>query len=340
MAEKRPGARGTAKGTAKGPAKPQPKAQPKPKVDLAAELARQAEEFGLTGNDPTKIYGPNGQDVAAVLDELDEIDADTAETLAEAWMETDPAARDVLERALDRNFRRGRFRYELAAAEDSVDTWLSGRMDDAPDDADLWRAVADAARGAVDALILNDVLDDEDYDTLYGAWGATMDSEEEAEEEEAEEGEYGPNSELVADLLGRLADLSANQARKLTKAWKSISSGELRQAHKAAQSLADEDPTWRKQIRAAQNRVSAWPQDLPAAVSPTSARGSELIAIREAALPAAVDAVTALVLADLMDPEDVETLYSAWEDVVGEPALPEFESDESDEEPEEDDGSD
>src|SRR5664280_1672770 len=44
------------------------------RADLEAELARQAEEFGLTGSNPTAIYGPNGEDVEAVLDALSAIE--------------------------------------------------------------------------------------------------------------------------------------------------------------------------------------------------------------------------------------------------------------------------
>jgi hypothetical protein len=40
------------------------------------------------------------------------------------------------------------------------------------------------------------------------------------------------------------------------------------------------------------------------------------------ALPPAIDAVTALVLADLLEPEDAEMLYAPWAEVVGEPKLP------------------
>jgi hypothetical protein len=51
------------------------------------------------------------------------------------------------------------------------------------------------------------------------------------------------------------------------------------------------------------------------------------IAARVAALPPVIDAVSALVLADLLEPEDAEALYAAWDATVGGPKLPEYEED-------------
>ena len=52
--------------------------------------------------------------------------------------------------------------------------------------------------------------------------------------------------------------------------------------------------------------------------------------IRESAGPVLADAVAALVLADIFEPEDAEILYAPWAEVVGAPALPTFEDDEGD----------
>src|SRR5664280_3388783 len=76
-------------------------------AEFEAEIQRQAEEFGLTTDDPKAIYGPNGESVAAVLEALDEIDPDTSERLADAWDAVDPKERDVLDRVLQRRHRGG-----------------------------------------------------------------------------------------------------------------------------------------------------------------------------------------------------------------------------------------
>jgi hypothetical protein len=49
---------------------------------------------------------------------------------------------------------------------------------------------------------------------------------------------------------------------------------------------------------------------------------------RELAGPAIADATAALVLADILEPEEAQILYAPWAAVVGEPALPTYEDDE------------
>ncbi len=305
-------------------------------VDLRAELERQAEEFGLANQDAASIYGENGDAVVEVLDQLDRMDLDTAEQLADAWTARDPAERDIVEREMRRTHRGGRHSYELSAAGDSVSAWLARRLSAEPDDADLWRIVAEAARAAVEALILDQDLDDVDYDALYGAWDEVV-GEGAAEAEEgavdsdeadaAEEQIYGPNTALVTEFLARLGELSGDQARDLAAAWKRQPRGDLRQAHDAVQKLAAEDETWRNQVLAAQKATTAWPKELPLGVDPASRRGAVIVETLTSALPPAVDAVTALVLADLLETEDAETLYRPWTEAIGEPGLPEFEED-------------
>jgi hypothetical protein len=51
---------------------------------------------------------------------------------------------------------------------------------------------------------------------------------------------------------------------------------------------------------------------------------------REVAGPAVADAVAAIAMADMLEPEDAAALYAAWAEVVGEPILPTFEDEEGD----------
>ncbi len=304
-------------------------------ADLQAELQRQAEEFGLTGSNPSAIYGPRGEDVAAVLDALSEIDENRAEQLADAWTAVDPTERDVLERDLLQRSRHGQRGYELSAAEDSVTAWLNSLKLEDDDEAALWTVVADAARGAVQAIILDEDLDDADYDMLYGPWAQVMDAEdgdsaEAGDSGEATEpqGEFGPNTELVRQFLAKLDELTPEQAAELAGSWEEQSKSDLRLAHRATKDLVREDQTWRDQVKAAQDQVASWANrpHLSRPIHPGRTPVDDVEAWARA-LPAAVDAVSALVLADLLEPEDAETLYAPWEATVGEPKLPEFEDD-------------
>jgi hypothetical protein len=54
------------------------RSQEERRAALEAELQRQAEEFGLTGDNPIGLYGPNGEEIAALLDSLGDIDDETA----------------------------------------------------------------------------------------------------------------------------------------------------------------------------------------------------------------------------------------------------------------------
>jgi hypothetical protein len=314
-------------------------------LELQAELDREAEEFGLTAVDTAAAYGANGELVLQVLDDLEAIDVDDAERLADSWLAVDPAERDVVERELRHRHRDGVHGYELTAAEDAIATWLSGKLSSDPDDTELWRIVADAARGAVDALILDEDLDDADYSTLYGAWSEVMEPDEDDEAEASGEGkgkgkagakgtpaaagsqtDYGPNGELVNRLIEKVRDLTTEDAMRLTESWRGQSKADLRQAHAALKDVVEEDATWRAQVKAAQDAVADL---LTAKLVHRATMRTDVMekyrAARQAAMPAAVDAVSALVLADLLEPEDAETLFGPWADTIGDPALPEFE---------------
>ena len=363
-------------------------------LELQRELERQAEEFGLANQSATAVYGSNGEAVADLLDQLEAIDVETAERLADAWLANDPKDIDLVERELSRTHRDGDRYYELAAAESAVTTWLGNRVTAEPEDAQLWRIVAEAARAAVDALVIDEDLDDADYETLYGAWAEVMDAQAEAEpepepapksatkgakgakgaaaatpkgaaaakksgkaakaEEPAEEGEFGPNTGLVRQFFAKLDGLALADLQSLTSAFKEQDRHDLKQAHEEVRRLAKEDETWREQIRGAQELVTEWADRFGSALSPNAAMAGgasaiavaaadlaghgaaarkrmemeQLLAAKREAVPAAVDAVTALVLADLLEPEDGETLFAPWADVIGEPELPEYESEE------------
>ena len=295
-------------------------------AEFEAEIQRQAEEFGLTSDDPKAIYGPNGESVAAVLEALDEIDSETAERLADAWDAIDPSERDVLERVLQRTYRGGSHQYELSAAEDSVAAWLAAQKPTGDEEAEVARIVAAAARDAVDAFILDEELDDVDYETLSGPWLAVMESEDADAEEDAgggegpsddspdseKEGVFGPNTPLLMDMFERLRGLTIDDLVKIERAWKATDREDLKAAHRAVEEAVREDHAWRDQVQVAQEQVVKW----------ASSREG-----RRDFVPPLVDCVAALVLADILEPEEAETLYEPWAAAVGEPKLPTYEDD-------------
>ena len=324
---------------------------------LQAELDREAEEFGLTGSNPTEMYGPNGEDVATLLDSLADIDDETAEALADAYEAVPETERKVAQSVVRRRHRGGGLEGELWAAEHAVSDWLAA-MQLEGDELALYSIVADAATDAVDALVLEDDLADVDFATLYGPWSEIMDAEgdeseaddadeadeaepangsvsgtkeaapaEGADESTKDEGEFGPNTELVLQFLTRLAALTAAETSELVVAWRKQPKEELRIAHRNLQALADEDHKWREQMRLAQEEVFAWMSGRSEKRDYSFGAPQSLARVREPAGPAVADAVAALAMADILEAEDAETLYAPWADVVKEPALPVYEED-------------
>jgi hypothetical protein len=320
-------------------------------AELQAELQRQAEEFGLTGSSPEALYGPNGEAVAALLDSLNEIDDETAEAIADAFWAVPEADRKVARSVIGRRYRGGELELEMQAAERAVADWLNALDIDGP--ADVYAAVAEAASDAVDALILEEELAEIDFDTLYGPWCEVMDAEEgeaeaegevpegvrtflkkvdarraeEAEGEDEEEKEFGPNEELVLQLLTRLAELTSAEISQLVAAWREQPKEGLRVAHRNLQDLVDEDPKWKEQLRLAQDEVFAWMAGRGGETRRDYSFGAprDAVDLRRPAGPAVADAVAALVMADILEPEDAETLYAPWAEAIGAPDLPRFE---------------
>jgi hypothetical protein len=346
-------------------------AGPSPIPDARPEAA------GVAGQEPDQAaypeigpapYGPNSESVVSMLADLDRVDRDRAEQIADSW-EAVPAVERQVSQMMVRRLRRQR-EYEgwLSAAESRIDQWRASQQPAGQDDTDVYTSAADAMRDAAAALILDQELADTDFAILYGAWSDVMDEEgedevedevdgeepedeeePEAEEEEdedeeepeeepegEEEPEFGPNTDLVHEFLGLLDEIETARMGVLAAAWRAQTPAQLRNAHKALQTLAREDPRYWAQIHDAQTAVSRWARGRVLQVAASHEEGVDVAEFRRAALPAAIDAVSALVMADMLEPGQSATLYGPWALAVGKPELPQYEEDDEDEEPERD----
>jgi hypothetical protein len=324
--------------------------------DTEADLASQAADY-LADND-LWLYGPNAQDVLEVLDLLEEIKPSEASAIAEAWQGAPRADREAARKAA-RKIVEGEGQGEgeegrhVRMAREEVGAWLtvaSGYPEYAktiPDWAKTCSLVSEAALDAVTAIILEDLLDEDHYQALISPWNDALDEieireeieaeggpvdEEEAEEEEEEaEARYGPNGDLVLDFLNRLWLLSPEQVTRLVSAWENSDQDELELAHEALQELVAEDPQLRKDVRTAQQTISPWLNSgrLVETSSFIGQTGQGMA--RGMAGPALADAVAALVVGDLLAPDDAQILYAPWFNLVGAPPLPEPAEDEAEE---------
>lgn len=321
------------------------------RAELEAELQRQAEEYGLTNLSPEVLYGPNGEAVASLLDSLGEIDDELAEAIADAFDAVPEPERKVARSGMRRRVRSAKLESEIDAAEGAVNDWLSA-LSVRYEDESLYATAAEAARDAVDALVMEEELDDADFATLYGPWSEVMDVEDDVDgeaeetdaapgpvgsepgesEDEQEVGEFGPNTPLVVEFLTKLGSLKTPDVAEVVAAWREQPKEDLRVAHKNLQHLADEDHAWRDQLRLAQEEVFGWMAAADSRFYAHAVVSKDDLRAREVAGPAMADAVAAIVMADILEPADAAALYAPWADAIGQPALPTFdEEDEADE---------
>ena len=315
--------------------------------DTSADLDSQAADY-FADND-VWMYGPNAPAVLEILDWLEEIVPSEALPLAEAWLAIPKSDRDRARKAArkiaEEDLELGR---HLQLAREAVTTWMSVAaaypdfVTAEPNWARVCGQAAEAALDAATAVILEGKLDEQHYEALLEPWSETTaqleaaaeaasvdggdgELEEELDDEGGDvvEGEFGPNSNEVVDFMNRLWLLAPEQIGRLVTGWQDAPRDELKIAHEAIQEIADENPDCREQVRAAQEKLVPWLN---------SGRVAETAGIlgqtgqgdtRKMAGPALADAIAALVLGDLLEPTDAETLYAPWYNIMGAPELPE-----------------
>ena len=319
--------------------------------DMDADLEGQAADY-LADND-VWLYGPYAKEVLEVLDRLEEVSPDDAEAIADAWRTAPKADREAARKAVrkltERDEEVGR---HVQMAREEIGAWLAVAAEypeyvkAVPNWARICSQVSDAALDAVSAIILEEDLEEPEYEALFLPWtdavekirvehelaaiegeAEVIEDDEEAEVDEAAEttaeGEFGPNTDSVADFLNRLWLLSPEQVSRLVSGWQEAPQEELEAAHEALHFLVEEDPDWHDQVRRAQEKISPWLNGgrLQETASFMGQTGQG--ATRQMAGPALADAMAALVVGDLLTREEAEALYGPWFNLVGAPPLPE-----------------
>jgi hypothetical protein len=319
--------------------------------DMDADLESQAADY-LADND-VWLYGPYAKEVLEVLDRLEEVSPDDAEAIADAWRTAPKADRESARKAVrkltERDEEMGR---HVQMAREEIGAWLAVAAEypeyvkAVPNWARLCSQVSDAALDAVSAIILEEDLEEPEYEALFLPWtdavekirvehelaeiegeADVIDDDETAEADEGSEatseGEFGPNTDSVADFLNRLWLLSPEQVSRLVSGWQEAPQEELEAAHEALHFLVEEDPDWHDQVRRAQEKISPWLNGgrLQETASFMGQTGQG--ATRQMAGPALADAMAALVVGDLLARDEAEALYAPWFNLVGAPPLPE-----------------
>jgi hypothetical protein len=316
-----------------------------------ADPETNAAEF-LAENDAW-MFGSNCRPIVAILERLEEIGPADGGPIADAWDDAPRSERDsarkLARKAVD--FESDAERH-LQMARESVGTWLAVAANRPeflkadPDWARVSSRVAEAALDAITALILEVDLDRSQLEVLSRPWttaaGAVRDSAPRPSPDAMEagepggplegegEGKFGPNSDAVVDLINRLWLLTPEQVARLVGGWQAAPAEDLRTAHEMLHDLVDENDEWRDQVRAAQESLAPWLNASRIAETSGFLGQTGQADVRRMAGPALADAVAALVLADLLEPEDAQTLYGPWFELVGGPALPTTQVEEED----------
>ncbi|MGD0122395.1 MAG: hypothetical protein ABSC46_07535 [Candidatus Limnocylindrales bacterium] len=316
--------------------------------DMTADLESQAADY-LADNDAW-MYGPNAEAVLEILDRLEELTPAEARPLAEAWLAIPKSDRDRARKAARKlgedDLELGR---HLQLAREAVGTWMAVTgpfpefVNADPEWGRLCTQSGEAALDAATAVILEGRLEEIHYESLLEPWEEAMagldaaaeatrlespaedeteDEEVEEEEEQEDQEEFGPNADSVTDFLNRLWLLTPEQVGRLVGGWQNVDRDDLRAAHEGLRAVADEDPEWRDQVRHAQDKLAPWLnagriQETSGFLGQTGQGES-----RKMAGPALADAVAALVLGDVLDRKDAETLYGPWLNLIGAPPLP------------------
>jgi hypothetical protein len=314
--------------------------------DMTADLDSQAAEY-FAGND-VWMYGPNAAAVLEILDWLEEMVPSEARPLAEAWLAIPKSDRDRARKAARKlaedDLEMGR---HVQMAREAVTTWMSVAaaypdfVNAESDWARLCGQAAEAALDAATAVILEGRLDEQHYEALLEPWSETtaqLDAAAEAAsldggdgelqeldedgDEDVVEGEFGPNSNEVVDFMNRLWLLAPEQIGRLVTGWQDATRDELKIAHEAIQEIAAENAECREQVRAAQEKLAPWLNSGRVAETAGILGQTGQGDMRKMAGPALADAMAALVLGDLLEPADAETLYAPWYNIIGAPELP------------------
>ena len=182
-----------------------------------------------------------------VLDRLEEVGPEDAEAIAEAWRSTSKSDRETARKAVRKLTERDEeISRHVQMAREEIGAWLAVAAEypefvkAVPNWARICSQVSDAALDAATGIILEEDLEEPDYEALFLPWtdaieklrvekelqeieGVAEDDDVEEEEDDEDDtdgaGDFGPNSDSVADFLNRLWLLSPEQVSRLVSGW-------------------------------------------------------------------------------------------------------------------------
>ncbi len=130
--------------------------------------------------------------------------------------------------------------------------------------------------------------------------------------------EFGPNQDQVDALLARLEDVDQGQALFLAGFG-----GDDPERHRARDAMLEAAHRGRREeaLRTAQGEVRHWVNSWFTGGPQLAGYGRDITPAQAAvdAAPAVLDAIGALVVADLLGTDDLETLMTPWRELLAGP---------------------
>jgi len=125
--------------------------------------------------------------------------------------------------------------------------------------------------------------------------------------------DFGPNSTAVARFLDRVRSLEEGDALALSAAWKAIDDRARRRTWQTVKEAARRAGRTAA-LEEAQAAIASWSNSWSplTAPGPLEAQDDLRADVMRGAIPPLVDAVSAIVVDGLIDPEDAEALSGPW----------------------------
>jgi hypothetical protein len=126
---------------------------------------------------------------------------------------------------------------------------------------------------------------------------------------------YGSSAEAVLEILDRLEDIVPAEARLIAEAWLEVPRSDREQARKAVRKLCESDEETARHVQMAREAVGTW-MAVTAGYPEYVKAESDWARVCAQTGEAALDAVTAVIVEEVLDESHFEALFAPWSETT------------------------
>ena len=126
---------------------------------------------------------------------------------------------------------------------------------------------------------------------------------------------YGPSAEAVLEILDRLEDIVPAEARLIAEAWLEVPRSDREQARKAVRKLYESDEDTARHVQMAREAVGTW-MAVTAGYPEYVKAEPDWARVCAQTGEAALDAVTAVIVEEVLDESHFEALFAPWSETT------------------------